>query len=350
MGFLTYLKENYMMILGIILFSSFMPLTVISFRRFRLPKKQREYDSIIQALGEEHGRRTDYTLSIDNEYSKTDYVPPVIFVTFFCILTFFVLFSNQASLLLFGIYHLKEKNMELLDYNMLSVLSMVMALLGSYVWAVQYIFRRLVTIDLSPSAYYSIGIRMVLSCFVALIFHHFLRALPYSSATLRMLPVVAFFTGMFPQRMIHFMLERLERTNIFPSKSSEKADNLPLDMIEGMNLYNKVRLAEVGIENAQALAKADLVELILKTAFKPRQILDWIAQAMLYLYFKSDIDKLRRFGIRNVLEFKENITEENASDCAKAIDLSEHHLMFVCRNVNSNPGVERLINAEKNLK
>ena len=47
-------------------------------------------------------------------------------------------------------------------------------------------------------------------------------------------------------------------------------------MLEGITQFHKVRLSELGIENIQNLVKASLVELILKTPYKPRQIIDWI--------------------------------------------------------------------------
>ena len=75
-----------------------------------------------------------------------------------------------------------------------------------------------------------------------------------------------------------------------------------------MNRHHAVRLGEVGIDNGQNLAEANVVELILKTPFGPDQLLDWIAQARLYVYVKDEIRVLRRYGVRNALDLYEVAT------------------------------------------
>jgi hypothetical protein len=69
-------------------------------------------------------------------------------------------------------------------------------------------------------------------------------------------------------------------------------------MIEGINVFHKVRLGEVGIDNVQNLAEANVIGLLLKTPFNPSQLIDWIAQAKLYLYFKDD----KKNFVESVLE------------------------------------------------
>lgn len=161
------------------------------------------------------------------------------------------------------------------------------------------------------------------------------------------LPVVAFLTGMFPERGIHYLKERVK---IFSDKGILKAENLPLDMIEGINIFHKVRLEEVGIDNAQNLAKANLVELLVRTPFKPKEIIDWIGQARLYLYFKSEVKKLREVGIRTIFDFKIiGSTEGQLSEVAQSIKISELRLNSVYQIIKDDPGVDRLFNAANTL-
>jgi hypothetical protein len=120
-------------------------------------------------------------------------------------------------------------------------------------------------------------------------------------------PVIAFLCGLFPEQALQYVKEK---TKAFVYRSESRADELPLDMIEGISLFHKSRLNEVGIDNAQNLAEANLVELTVRTPFKPPVLVDWIAQARLYVLFKADIGKLRDAGVRTVLDFRELATTE----------------------------------------
>ncbi len=120
-------------------------------------------------------------------------------------------------------------------------------------------------------------------------------------------------------------------------------------MIEGMNLFNKVRLAEVGIDNAQNLAEANLEELILKTPFNPRLLLDWIAQAKLYIAFKDQVVGLRTVGIRTVLEFQAVGGEDGLGTLAKLSEIPEEQLAAVYQVISQDPDIAAMSAAWKNL-
>jgi len=121
-------------------------------------------------------------------------------------------------------------------------------------------------------------------------------------------------------------------------------------MIEGMNRHHEVRLGEVGIDNAQNLAEADLVELILKTPFGPAQLLDWIAQAHLYVYVKDEIQLLRRYGIRTALDLYE-VAADGARLTAIATDagLDPLALSIVARRIGNDPRVGQLVEFRRRL-
>lgn len=340
-----------MSILGNLTLSLFIPLTAFSFYRYRLGRKEEEYDKIISTLKLEETGASLSVPAIKNEYSSVDYVLPVFFSTALCLLGFTALFFGTSfgldskHLLLSGTY----SGLDIEGYQTMSLCALTYAFLGSYIWSVQNIFRRLVTIDLPPGAYYTIGIRIILSAFIALAIRHLLYSVPGDSQSYAMgsLPVVAFLTGMFPERGIHYLKERVK---IFSDKGIPRADNLPLDMIEGINIFHKVRLEEVGIDNAQNLAKANLVELLVRTPFKPKEIIDWIGQARLYLYFKSEVKKLRGVGIRTIFDFKIiGSAEGQLSEVAQSTEISELRLNSVYQIIKDDPGVDRLFNAANTL-
>ena len=114
-------------------------------------------------------------------------------------------------------------------------------------------------------------------------------------------------------------------------------------MIEGMSLLHKIRFSEIGIDNAQNLANANLIEVFIKTPFQAKQLIDWAGQAKLFMYFKSDIDKLREFGIRTIYDLKIiGETEDRLNEVAENTGISKLELEIVCRRIKEDPSMGRL--------
>lgn len=211
-----------------------------------------------------------------------------------------------------------------------------MAFLGAYVWSIQRIFRRLVTVDLPPAAYYDVSIRLILSPFVALLFAY----IPNIEGGV---PVIAFFCGLFPQQALNYLRAKMP---VFRSGTSDRAADLPLDMIEGISAFHQARLNEVGIDNAQNLATASLVELLVRTPFRPPALIDWIAQAKLYVAFKSDIVKLRTAGVRTALDLRLlGASETSLAVLAKATEIDHARLSSVYALIAKDASIEFLADA-----
>jgi len=335
---------------GIFILCSVYPFTAISFLKHRLPKKKLDYIQIQQLLdnkssaySDDDQKKTDSLFKHD--YDGTDYVLPVLFVTLFCLLGFYILFAGKTPIILSGIW--MKPDTIYLRYYRLSLVSMSMAILGSYVWSIQYLVRRLITVDLAPSAYYSIGTRIIFATFVSLVLRHFIAFVPGETGSFmtNQLPAIAFFTGVFPQRAMQYMQERLRIFN----PQSGKSHDLPLEMIEGVSLFCKVRFAEIGIDNAQNLALANFKEMILKTPFNPRMILDWIAQAKLYIIVKDGIGELRKAGIRNIFGL---LSIYDAGQTDKLEVLSKKigtDLDMICMELKDRPDIINLVKIREKL-
>lgn len=345
------MAHNIMLILGIFVLCSFYPFSAISFIKVRLPKKIAEYQRIRRALKED--KDPDYSDNFEqeiviNEYKMTDYILPVLIVTLFCVLGFYVLFNGSRPIILSGVSvpDIEHVDPLKLPYSKLSLIAIGMAILGSYVWSIQYIIRRLVTLDLSPGAYYSVGTRIIFATFISLILHHLIHTLEPNTKTLmlKLLPVLAFFTGIFPQRAMQYIQEKIM---IF-SKITKRSHVLPLDMIEGVTLFSKVRLSEVGIDNAQNLAEANIEELILKTPFNPILLTDWIAQAKLYEIFKDDLASLRKAGIRTVIDFIAAGENNALKPVAERSGLPENFLTSIYEIIKSRKDILFMINLHSN--
>ena len=340
-----------LILLGITVLCSFFPFSVISFQKYRLPKKRREYERIRRILGRDNDTGEEGTLKelVQEEYKGRDYILPVCFVTLFCALGFWVLFSDIPPIILTGIAagEFGATSSNTLPYSHLSLVAIGMAILGSYVWSIQYIARRLISLDLSPGAYYSVGTRIIFATFVSLTFHHFIQSIHPEARKemIELLPVLAFFIGVFPQRGTQYIQEKL----LLFKKLGKGAHELSLEMIEGMNLFHRVRLSEVGIDNTQNLAEANLEELIRKTSFNPRLLLDWIAQAKLYVIVKDQVNSLRRVGVRTVLDFQAAGAKNGLSILARLSEIPEDQLATVYRVISEDPDVDTMARARKNL-
>lgn len=330
----------------------FMPITAITFLHYRLPKIHEEFLSIRDALRSDAQEAETISL-VGQEESGVDYVLPIMFVCIFGILGFGILFSNSGAVL-FNAMDWVQGNIvvpqtESYSANFKrSVVAIAMAFLGAYIWSIQYIFRRMMTLDLPPGAYYSVGSRMIFSAFIAVVFQY---AVTLSSTDAfsdsSQFIVVSFLIGIFPERALAWMKENSGR--IF-AEHKESSDELPLEMIEGISSFHKTRLYELGIDNVQNLAHASLLELILKTPFKPRVLVDWMAQARLCLEFKQHTKAIRGSGIRTILELQEIYNDDELlTQLSKNSGIDLNLIKTVCKVNSQEVALDRLRKAYDRL-
>lgn len=190
-----------------------------------------------------------------------------------------------------------------------------MAFLGAYLWGLQYVLRRYVLNDLRPSVYYGLSLRLILAASTALVLYNAYAALagvdPSSSGsgstmTLHIWPALAFLIGTFPQRGLRWLTDRLPML----APETEVVRRAPLDMVEGIEIHDSLRLEELGIDTCYDLATADFVPLMLKTPYSARQLIDWMLQAKLCVYFGDAVKHLRVQGFRTVLDLAQLTPKE----------------------------------------
>ncbi|AWB65262.1 hypothetical protein C2869_01840 [Saccharobesus litoralis] len=301
----------------------FLPLTAITYIRVSLPKKHESVANLKQQF-ESHDLPDTFSFHLNQDHKPTDYFLPLLLVSLICIVFFTILLSNSAMLLFDGITWVDNADFLGMSHAFKrNVVCAAMAFLGAYVWAIQFIFRRMMTLDLPPGAYYSVVMRMIYSVLVAVVFQYFMqdKAQEFEAQFL----VISFFIGLFPERAIMFMREGL--SHIF-ARGKHSANELQLDMIEGINGFHKSRLTELGIDNVQNLAHASLIEVIIKTSYKPRVIVDWMAQARLCLEFKNETNLIRKAGIRTIIDL---------------IEVYEHGCPDAMQSISDNSGINKTL-------
>jgi len=187
-----------------------------------------------------------------------------------------------------------------------------MAFLGVYLSGLQHIYRRYALGDLSPTLYYGFSMRVIYAAVVAMVIYNAYSALSGGDTadggiTANIWPALAFLIGIFPQRGMRFLSDKVPMLGQATDPSVRPA---PLEMIEGIEAHDVLRFEELGVDTCYDLATADFVPLLLKTPYSGRQLIDWILQAKLCVYFGDGVKDLRRFGIRTLVDLDALSPEE----------------------------------------
>lgn len=226
-----------------------------------------------------------------------------------------------------------------------------MAFLGSYVWGLEYILRRYMMNDLLPGAFFRLSTRMLVASIVAFVIYNGYEGFVGSDAAASeggavgdlgdagVWPALAFFLGAFPQRGLDWIADRIP----FLSKRANPAvRHLPLDMIEGIDTYDQLRLEEIGVDNCYDLANYDFVPLILKTSYGAREVTDWILQAKLCVRCGDAIASLRQQGIRGMHDLA-SLSEEDLEPLANETAATLSSLKRAWKIACTDPETRRLL-------
>ncbi len=337
-------------VLGVAVLSLFLPLTAASYCKYRLPIKKKDVHRTIEMLG--LGKHLD-------EFYKSVrghlFVSSVIWAT---VISFFGIFgllmgielkiAKIPNLILGGSYILSNdiEPHEIEKYQQIALLVFGMAFIGAYLWGAKTILRRFMTFDLLPGVYFSFGLRLVFSSIVALVLFHGFQLLAKEPVPNNVWPLIGFLVGMFPGRVIQMMSERFGV--IFSYLRGTASSNLPLELVEGVTPQDKVRLAEIGVDNCHGLAEADFVGLMIRTPYNAQKLVDWMLQAQLCLYFGERVVALRATGIRTMSEF-DYLMAEKGDTLVQETEITRGHLEQVQRVLRHDNGYKRLKEIEKIL-
>lgn len=342
-------------LLLVVFVGAFMPVSAWSFLSIRRQKKEKEFARVVGLLDIARDVAEFARDRVTEQYAQRDYLLPVLFCWFLSVLGLVsLLFGAQlvddhygrSNLLLTGLYAAVDcdamQQMRVQGMVMLSI-----SFLGSFFWSVRNIIKRLSAGDLAPAVYFNASTRIVVAPIIALIAGHLSVALGADPASNLGAMVVAFLIGFFPDEALEYLKEH---SPVPMFKSSDSADELPLAMIEGMTIYDRTRLGELGIDNAQNLAVADFVELMIRTPYNPAMLIDWIGQARLYVYFKDEVTKLRANQVRTIFDLVSlSQSTEDAADLAETTAIDAQRLQWVATSAADDPTVMQLLHYRDGL-
>jgi hypothetical protein len=182
--------------------------------------------------------------------------------------------------------------------------------LGAYFFSINLVLRRYARGDLRPKAYSSITVRIL----VVVILGWLIDTTVVEPA--EWVLIVAFFIGIVPETALTFFRE-VYRGQLVARLAQSLDEALPLQHLEGVDLYDRARLLDEGVTNIEALAHHDLIDLLLETRIPTGRLVDWVDQAILYLHLVDPLNKtearsayassrkcLRQLGIRTATDLE----------------------------------------------
>ena len=316
---------------------AFVPLTALTYYLSRRRRRVIEIDRVLALLEVDPAYRKAYEPDKAGTYfSAVTYLSVVVVVGLSLLL-----FSRQIGLVDGEFPSAKLGEVDFPQQGSRIVLAM--AFLGVYLSSLQHIFRRYAATDLTPTLYYGSSVRMIFASMVALVIYNAYSALAGGGdsdqgITATIWPALAFLIGVFPQQGLRWLTDRTQMLSPARDTSVRPA---PLEMVEGIEDHDVLRLEELGIDTCYDLASADFVPLLLKTSYSARQLVDWILQAKLCVYFGDAVKDLRRLGIRTVIDLQALTPPEIASLPADT-SVTETILLRAAASVKNNAEINRL--------
>ena len=179
--------------------------------------------------------------------------------------------------------------------------TVIMALVGGYIWSVFQICARSRSSELSPDDLYEIDLGLIAAVPVGIAF----SLLTADLGGLR--AFMAFAASAFPLRDVQRLFRQYATRKALESSDSGDSASRPAELhlgttIEGLSDQTLARLSELRISTVLDMAYCDPIRVMLQTGFPLPVIIDWVDQSLWALYagdLKSKIDKL---GIRCSLD------------------------------------------------
>src|SRR5579864_504427 len=151
------------------------------------------------------------------------------------------------------------------------------AFVGVFVFNLGTMIRRLYLADISEQVFWGAVNRLLLSMGLAMVI--------MKSGLQNWGPEFYFSIGFLANIVLDWLLEKaLKLLNI----AQPRQDELPLQMVRGINIWKAYRLEEEGIDNVQNLATADVVDLVVRTHYSARTLIDWIDQSIVLSRLTTD--------------------------------------------------------------
>ena len=241
-----------------------------------------------------------------------------------------------------------------------------MAFFGSYIYTIGRIRDRVNNDDLYPISLYYYTSRIIVACVAAAVLRHTAHIFGSASNTVStelsndagpLLLLLGFGIGFAPDLFILTMIRKaFQAMKIWGSRAEPeektRPNSLSLLMIDDLTREKIDRLNELEIDSAAVLAQQNPFRLLPRMPYDLSLLVDWIAQAQLYVLVKDDsLQKLRNIYIRHVFDLHIRLNEEQTRrNVCTALGLSEGDAKGILQQLDSDASYLRLQEVEDAMK
>ena len=246
---------------------------------------------------------------------------------------------------LYGIAHPAE----LQSYQAGTLVAAAVAFIGAYLALFQRLLGQLNTNDIYPISFHYYSAWLLAAMFIAAIYRHAMPSFGLGENIDAVVILVSFAIGALPapffSALAHaaFKYFGITGDKVDPDKQSWPT-NLNLLMIDGLANEKIDRLAELGISDAQVLSHQNPFTLWARLPFDLPLIVDWIAQAQLYVCVREEgLRKARALEVGDIHKFVAVLLDANAGpELCAALDLRPSFVAPLLASLNENPAYVRL--------
>jgi hypothetical protein len=289
---------------------------------------------------------------------QRDFVVPMLFfaviIVFCSLISFMALFTFEifgAKSTLLGGLHVLQENLDknqVATYQSGTLVVSAVAFVGAYLALFNRLLNQINNNDIYPISFHYFSVWLITAMVLAAMMRHFASVFGVNDNNPALL-AIALAIGAAPApffaAFIHWAFGKL---NISGDKDDPARANMPsnlnLLMIDGLANEKIDRLAELGISDAQVLSCQNPLILWVRLPYDLALIVDWIAQAQLYVCLREEgFRKARAQQIGDIHKFVSVLSNPAAaSDLCGELGLKPSYVAPLLASFNESPYFVRL--------